>query len=56
MVQTTALDSATTLSPERQAHVDGRLAERIGALFGTAADFAELFAVPIVITPERVIA
>jgi PPOX class probable F420-dependent enzyme len=47
---------ASVPSADQNPEYRAKYAERIGTLFGTAADFAELFAVPIVITPERVIA
>ena len=53
---------------EGQAHVDtgmppadqhpeyrAKYAERIGTMFATAADFAALFSVPLIITPRRLL-
>lgn len=47
---------ASVPSADQNSEYRAKYAERIGTLFGTAAELAELFAVPIVITPERVIA
>lgn len=46
---------ASVPSADQNPEYRAKYAERIGSLFGSAAEYAEMFAVPIVITPERVI-
>lgn len=42
-----------TLPADQNPAYIAKYLERIGALFGTPRDFAELFTVPLVITPNR---
>jgi PPOX class probable F420-dependent enzyme len=55
-IEGTAKHSPETPSADHVPEYAAKYAERIGAMFGTAAGFAEMFSEPIIITPHRLYA
>jgi PPOX class probable F420-dependent enzyme len=55
-IEGTAKHSPETSSADHVPEYAAKYAERIGAMFGTAAGFAEMFSEPIIITPHRLYA
>jgi len=55
-IEGTAKHSPETPRADQVPEYAAKYAERIGAMFGTAANFAELFSEPVVITPDRLYA
>lgn len=55
-IEGTAVHSPELPSADRVPGYVAKYAERIGAMFGTSAAFAEMFSEPLVITPHRLYA
>ena len=55
-VEGTASLEADVPPADRNPPYLAKYAERIGALFDSPADFARMFSVPVVVTPERLLA